>query len=102
VARDPRFREAVTWQNRAALRNAIDAVAAGRAGASSDGRRRWQDRGELLAALLRQQRDAAGTGGCWLQDAAGHRYTSKLRVVAVDLTCWAAPIDASPGPSLIA
>lgn len=42
VARDPRFREAVTWQNRAALRNAIDALAAGRAGASSDGRRRLE------------------------------------------------------------
>ena len=31
-----------------------------------------------------------GPDGCWLQDAAGHRYTSELRVVAVDLTCWPA------------
>jgi hypothetical protein len=28
--------------------------------------------------------------GCWLEDAAGHRYTSELRLVAVDLTCWPA------------
>jgi hypothetical protein len=42
VARAPRFREAVTWQNRAALRNAIDTVASGSAGANSDGRRRLE------------------------------------------------------------
>ncbi len=29
VARDPSFREAVTWQNRAAMRNAVAKIAAG-------------------------------------------------------------------------
>jgi hypothetical protein len=28
--------------------------------------------------------------GCWLHDAAGERYTSELRLVAVDLTRWPA------------
>lgn len=40
VANDPLFREAVTWQNRAALHNAIDKVARGSAASGSDQRRR--------------------------------------------------------------
>jgi Lantibiotic dehydratase, N terminus len=40
VARDPLFREAVTWQNRAAVRNAIGKVAAGSPAGGSDQRRR--------------------------------------------------------------
>src|SRR3954447_9297026 len=41
VARDPRFREAVAWQSRESLANAIDKLAAGRGSPSS--RRRWAD-----------------------------------------------------------
>jgi hypothetical protein len=40
VARDPAFREAVTWQNRAALHNAVDKVAAGSPAGGSARRRR--------------------------------------------------------------
>jgi len=40
VASDPSFREAVTWQNRAAMRNAVGKVAAGSPAAGSDQRRR--------------------------------------------------------------
>jgi hypothetical protein len=40
VARDPLFCEAVTWQNRAAMRNAVGKVAAGSPAGGSDQRRR--------------------------------------------------------------
>jgi hypothetical protein len=38
-----------------------------------------------------------GPGGCWLEDAAGRRYTSELRLVAVDLTRWPATRRYEPG-----
>lgn len=41
VARDPAFREAVAWQSRASLANAVDKLAAG--GGSPSNRRRWAD-----------------------------------------------------------
>src|SRR5215472_14291484 len=40
VARDPRFQTAVTWQNRAALRNAVAKIANGAAAPGSARRRR--------------------------------------------------------------
>ena len=40
VARDPLFRTAVTWQNRAAMRNAVAKIAAGTPAPGSDQRRR--------------------------------------------------------------
>lgn len=42
IARDPLFREAVTWQNPAALANAVARVAAGEEGAPGKARRREQ------------------------------------------------------------
>src|SRR5688572_20648467 len=46
VASDPRFREAVTWQNPAALANAVDRVAAGGAAKPS----RTRQREEIVAS----------------------------------------------------
>lgn len=46
VARDPRFREAVTWQNPAALANAVDRVAAGAPAKPS----RTRQREEIVAS----------------------------------------------------
>jgi len=46
---------------------------------------RWAS---LLKAGVRFTEMLPGPEGCWLQDADGHRYTSQLRVIAVDLTRW--------------
>src|SRR6266536_3410407 len=71
VARDPRFQEAVTWQNPAALANAVVKVAEPGAGTRGDRR-------QLLAALLREERHdrllrATGVGSYRRRQAAAAR-----------------------------
>jgi hypothetical protein len=103
VARDPLFQTAVTWQNRAAMHNAVGKIAGGAPAPASRQRQREEtdfDSPVLARILCRQlRRAAADTPGrparftemlpapddCWLADQDGRRYTSELRLIAVDL-----------------
>jgi hypothetical protein len=69
VASDPLFQTAVTWQNRAAMRNAVAKIAARGPRARQRSAPPGGGRRQLLAAVLRQERHdrllrAAGLGAC--------------------------------------
>ena len=69
VASDPLFQTAVTWQNRAAMRNAVAKIAARGPRARQRSAPPGGGRRQLLAAVLRQERHdrllrAAGLGTC--------------------------------------
>ena len=83
VACDPLFRAAVTWQNRAAMRNAVANIAAGAAAPGSRQLRRAA--AGLPGQPARFTEMLPGPDDCWLADHDGQRYTSELRLIAVDL-----------------
>jgi hypothetical protein len=67
VARDPLFQRAVTWQNRAAMRNAVAKIATGGPRPRQPSAAAGRGRRQLLAAVLRQEwlshRSAGGPAG---------------------------------------
>ena len=70
IARDGRFREAITWQNRSALHSGIESSVAktGRPRPRLEGQEKRNPDRELLAAVLREERHdrflrADGVGG---------------------------------------